>query len=179
METKQCSACKQTLTVDNFSQSNRGVNTYRGRLDGTRYSSRCKPCAASYAKEWRLANPDYERRRRALKPTPEQIMRRSFIRARLHDAKCRATKYNKQFNIDYEYLDSLLDFKCAISKLPINMLKGSLDVASLDCIEPKLGYVKGNIQWVSWRVNRAKGEQSQDDFISMCKAVVAGATTIP
>lgn len=179
METKQCSACKQILSVDNFSQSNRSAQTYRGRLSGVRYSSRCKPCASVYAKEWRKANPDYERKRGATKLSAEEVLKRSFVRARLHDARQRATKFNKPMDVDFEYLYELLDFKCAISKLPINMVKGSLDVASLDCIVPALGYTKGNVQWLSWRVNRAKGEQSQEDFISMCKAVFEGATTIP
>jgi len=178
MDSKQCSACKQILTLDNFSKSNRSANTYRGRLAGVRYGSLCKPCASAYAKQWRQANPDYERKRNAPKKTPEEVLKCSFVRARLHDAKQRATKYGKPIDVDFEYLYELLDFKCAISQLPINMVKGDLDVASLDCIIPKLGYIRGNVQWVSWRVNRAKGEQSQEDFISMCKAVFEGATTI-
>lgn len=179
METKQCSACKQTLTVDNFSKSNRGANTYRGRLSGTRYSSRCKSCASDYAREWRKANPHYGSHRKGKKLTDDEVLKRSFVRARLCDARARAAKYGKPIDIDFQYLYDLLDMKCAISKLPINMIKGSLDVASLDCIVPNLGYTKGNVQWLSWRVNRAKGEQSQEDFISMCKAVFEGATTIP
>ena len=27
-------------------------------------------------------------------------------------------------------------------------------------------------QWVSWRVNRAKGEQTAEEFIEMCRAVL-------
>lgn len=179
METKQCSACKQYLNIDNFSKSNRGEHTYRGRVAAVRYSSRCKSCASEYSKQWRKANPDYDSHRKATKLTPDEIRKRSFVRVRIHDAKQRAIKHGKPFNIDFQYAYDLLDFKCAISKLPINMCKGSLDVASLDCIVPALGYTTGNIQWVSWRVNRAKGEQSQADFISMCKAVFEGATTIP
>ena len=34
------------------------------------------------------------------------------------------------------------------------------------------GYVPGNVQWVSWRVNRAKGEQTQEQFLEMCRAVL-------
>ena len=58
------------------------------------------------------------------------------------------------------------------------MIKCDSNVGSVDCIEPTLGYVKGNVQWVSWKVNRAKGDLSNEEFLNMCKAVIEGATTI-
>lgn len=179
METKQCSACKQTLTLENFSKSGRSANSFKGVLNYVRYSSRCKPCASSYAKEWRSRNPTYEHTRKRKPKTDSEKLLISFIRARVGDAKQRATKYGKPFDIDYEYAASLYTGICAISKVTLQLEKHNLDIGSIDCIEPKKGYVKGNIQWLSWRVNRAKGEQSQSDFILMCKAVLEGATTIP
>lgn len=180
MDTKQCSACKQTLTLDNFSRSGRSANNYRGKLSQVRYSSRCKPCASTYAREWRSRNPQYERTRDRGSKVPDDVkLLHSFIRVRLTDAKQRASKFGKEFNIDFDYCLSLYTGYCAISKLPLSMSKGDLDIGSLDCIEPSKGYVKGNVQWLSWRVNRAKGEQTQSDFILMCKAVLEGATTIP
>lgn len=180
METKRCSACKQTLTVDNFSKSGRSANNYKGKTSTVRYSSRCKPCASEYAREWRRNNPQYERTRdRQNKESDKSKLLKSFIKSRLGDARSRSKKYGKAYDIDYEYAASIYTGYCAITHLTLSMTKGSLDIGSLDCIDPSKGYVKGNVQWLLWRVNRAKGEQSQSEFLSMCKAVLEGATTIP
>jgi hypothetical protein len=45
------------------------------------------------------------------------------------------------------------------------------DVASLDRVEPLKGYTKGNVVWVRWCCNMAKGTLSVSDFIEMCRAV--------
>jgi hypothetical protein len=62
--------------------------------------------------------------------------------------------------------------------MPINCDKGSMYIGSIDRVRPELGYVKGNVQWVSWQVNRAKGEYPLEDLITMCRAVVERAETI-
>lgn len=142
METKQCSACNTTLTLDNFTLSGRSANNYKGVAKKLRYSSRCKPCAATYAREWRSANPEYGRSRVRGRVLDSTKLLHSFIKARLCDAKARAKKYGKPYDIDFEYAMGLYTGYCAISKLPLPMIKGDLDVASLDCIEPKLGYVR-------------------------------------
>lgn len=43
--------------------------------------------------------------------------------------------------------------------------------ASLDRIEPHLGYIAGNVQWVHKDVNRMKWVLSNSDFIAVCKQV--------
>lgn len=166
METKQCSACKQILSIDKYSKSGRSANTYRGIPKKQRYSSRCKACASDYAREWRRRNPGYKKPN--LKLNPEQQLANSFFRSRLSDAKARC----RDSTITLEYLRSIWTGRCAISNLPINMVKGSLDVGSLDQIIAGRGYHPDNVQWVSWRVNRAKGEQSLSDFRAMCRAVL-------
>lgn len=166
MENKQCSACKQLLSIDHFSKSGRSENTFRGTPKAQRYSSRCKVYAADYAKEWRQRNPGYRKPHR--KQTPEQQLLHSFIRSRLSDAKSRSDNVT----LTFDGLLAIWTGRCAISGLPINMTKGSLDVGSLDQVVAGAGYTPGNVQWVSWRVNRAKGDQTQEQFIEMCRAVL-------
>ncbi|BBD74670.1 hypothetical protein [Pectobacterium phage PPWS2] len=166
MESKQCSACNQLLSIDHFSKSGRSENTFRGAPKAQRYSSRCKSCASEYAKEWRQRNPDYKKPNR--NRNPEQQLLYSFIRSRLSDAKARSDNVTVTFD---ELLASWTGY-CSISGLPINMTKGSLDVGSLDQIVAGAGYTPGNVQWVSWRVNRTKGDQTQAQFIEMCRAVL-------
>ncbi len=40
--------------------------------------------------------------------------------------------------------------------------------ASLDRIDSSMSYVSGNVQWVHKRINEAKGEQSDLDYIREC-----------
>jgi len=45
--------------------------------------------------------------------------------------------------------------------------------ASLDRIDSSKGYSKGNIQWVHKKVNQMKWDLTQEDFIKVCRKVVA------
>lgn len=50
---------------------------------------------------------------------------------------------------------------------------------SLDCVDPRLGYVPGNILGMCWQCNRRKGPHSPQDLIKMASrimAAVAGRT---
>lgn len=58
---------------------------------------------------------------------------------------------------------------CAISGLDLDE-----DVMSLDRIDSNLGYVKGNVQWVHFDINRMKSNFSEEYFKELCKAVARG-----
>ena len=45
--------------------------------------------------------------------------------------------------------------------------------ASLDRIDPSLGYVQGNIQFVSMAINYAKSTLSQQEMVELCKLIAA------
>jgi hypothetical protein len=74
--------------------------------------------------------------------------------------------------------------KCALSGLPITLARFKpkwrkgystiprLGSASLDRIDSSKGYIKGNIQWLHKRINIMKGNQSDNEFIEMCRHVV-------
>ena len=162
METKKCSRCHQTLLLSEFGSHTSKAYRTLGRLI---YSGVCRPCAASYAREWRARNKDYVKPKDTRDPT---LL--SFIRARRADALSRA---GGACSVDYLYdLLAAQEQRCAISGLPLYTTKRHKDSASLDQIEAGKGYAEDNVQWVSWRVNRAKGDQSQDELIQMCKAIL-------
>ena len=70
--------------------------------------------------------------------------------------------------------------KCAITGRPLACSEsGAANEVSVDQIDARRGYGPDNIQLVEWAVNRAKGDLSMDEFLSMCRAVLEGATTIP
>jgi len=66
------------------------------------------------------------------------------------------------FDLDLDYLMALPSETCPVLSLPLSWCAGSKiraeDSPSLDKIDPALGYVKGNVAWVSWRANRIKND---------------------
>lgn len=110
----------------------------------------------------------------------------SLIRNRIQDAKQRI-KRSKQTETDLDegYLYQLMldqNQKCSLVGLDFVYEKSHPLCPSLDKIDCSKGYVRGNVQWLSWAVNRAKGDIDTFDFVEMCKRVVEvseRATTIP
>jgi len=70
------------------------------------------------------------------------------------------------------------DFRCAMTGLKFDVdfrtegAGGTHLAPSPDQIEAGKGYVRNNVRWVLWAVNRAKGEMSEDLFIKICRGVV-------
>lgn len=178
MDSKKCSACKEVLPISNFSKSGKDpMRNFRGKADAPqRYASRCKKCASEYAREWRARNPGYRKPNLRHKRDPQELLLESMMRTRMFDAK---TRRPEGFSLDLEWAWAAWTGKCAISGIPLTTDKGCLDIGSIDRIDPNLPYTPENSQWVSWRVNRAKGEQGMEQFIDMCRAVLEGVTTIP
>jgi hypothetical protein len=78
--------------------------------------------------------------------------------------KSRSAREGVLFNLSLEYVKSIsVDF-CPILGVPIawgGYLKGQrTNAPSLDRIIPELGYVEGNVQWLSFRANRMKSDAS-------------------
>lgn len=92
--------------------------------------------------------------------------------------KRRAEKSKIEFNLTKEYLNQLFidqNFKCAISKLPIQLTHGrynSNKTASLDRIDSTKGYVEGNVWWTHKYINIMKNSHSMEMFVQLCKIVV-------
>ena len=92
-----------------------------------------------------------------------------------------AAKRNLEFSVTIEYLWSLfLDQNrlCSLTGLPLVMgrkksNKGALrSNASLDRIENGLGYVIGNVRWVTIDVNLIKRTLTDEQLIYYCKLIV-------
>jgi hypothetical protein len=89
-------------------------------------------------------------------------------------AKAREIEFKLRIN-DLEYLWRKQKGICAISKLPImfseKITAYGESTASLDRIDSSKGYTKDNIQWVHKNVNRMKWDLSQEQLITLCKAI--------
>jgi hypothetical protein len=74
------------------------------------------------------------------------------------------------WSLTIEDMFSSFDGYCALTGWELS-LKYENTTASLDRIDCKKGYLVSNIQWVHTIVNMSKNKYSQDEFITMCKAV--------
>jgi hypothetical protein len=123
-------------------------------------------------KAWRGENHDRLlpiRRKQALKhlAVPENKIKH-LIRA----AHLRALCKSLEFNIS---IDDLLPLPtvCPVLGTPLNyagrgshrgIIFQSHDSASIDRINPKIGYVRGNVQIISWRANNIKGTATLEEL---------------
>lgn len=171
-----CSSCQTDKPLDMFS---RIVNpkSYKqvGRTLHT-HDTRCNTCKAEYAREFRKRNPGYRGSGKLKNIPPEDRLLLSAISNRLQQARTR-TKDSKlpPMEIDRDYLYTLYKEQkglCALSGVPMKVEKKAITCLSLDQKDPGLGYVKGNVQWVAWAINRAKGDMVQPVFIDMCIKVM-------
>jgi len=72
-----------------------------------------------------------------------------------------------EFNLTEEQMWDTYTAKCALSGVDLTTTyKGG--TASLDRIDSSVGYVVGNIQWVAGKVNLAKRNLTDDEFIYIC-----------
>jgi hypothetical protein len=101
-----------------------------------------------------------------------------YIKDRFHGAKNRAISKNIPFDLTIDYLQDLWksqDGNCKISglKMTHTILHGKLDTnASIDKINPSLGYVEGNVQFVCNRANMMKSNMPLDNLIYFCKLII-------
>ena len=86
----------------------------------------------------------------------------------LHTAKSRSKKIGLEFNIDV--LDIIIPEKCPILDIPLFIRQGykgsekNPNNPSLDRIDSSKGYVKGNVQVISWRANDLKKDGTVEEF---------------
>ena len=86
-------------------------------------------------------------------------------------AKERADKNGLDFNIELE--DIIIPKICPVLGIPINIDLGRgrrrPDSPSLDKFIPSKGYVKGNVQVISWRANRIKSDGTPEEWLKIAK----------
>lgn len=171
---KTCSKCKQNKHLTEFTKSTRKV-AYLEK--GVGYHAYCKKCNAYLARKRRQKFKNGVNQVGKLCRIPrEDRALMSAIRYKFSLAKERTRKKNlPTINVDETYLYKLMirqDKKCKYTGLPFVLETGHELSPSLDRILPIKGYVSGNLQWVCWAANRAKGTMSEIDFVTMCQRVV-------
>lgn len=97
-------------------------------------------------------------------------------------AKYRAKKLNVSFNLDTKYLIDMWEEqqgRCAVSGRIFDLSRPDMYAStranspSLDRINSKEGYLKGNVRFVCYQVNTALNEYGEEALISLCKDILA------
>ena len=97
------------------------------------------------------------------------IEQRRALQGMLREAKRRAKIKSLEFDINPE--DIPWTDECPILRLPLERNKGNVQNNSptLDRVDSKFGYVKGNVRIISWRANLLKGNLSLEECERLLK----------
>lgn len=82
------------------------------------------------------------------------------------------------FDLTHEWAAARWTGKCEITKLPFqpNQQKGPWPFSpSLDKIDPKKGYTQNNSRFVLWGCNALKGVGTDEDMLTIARAIVASS----
>ena len=93
-------------------------------------------------------------------------------------ARQRCEKNGRYFNlshIDLHVLWESQNGRCKLTGVPMTTIRGNgwqvPTNASLDRINPVIGYTKDNVQFVCWQANQMKGSLSEDELRIFCKLI--------
>ncbi len=90
-----------------------------------------------------------------------------------NNMKRRAIKKGYAVEVTIEDLSALFEAqgeKCALTGIPLTIHSGKGN-GSIDRIDSKKGYVKGNVQWVDKRVNMMKNAIPEAEFVELCRLI--------
>jgi len=93
-----------------------------------------------------------------------------MILSTLNRIKRRSKHKNIKFDLDFEYLKNIFpqNFLCPVLKIKMEFADKSNRLnPSLDRINPKLGYVKGNVAFISFRANSIKNNATFEEILAV------------
>ncbi len=168
---KTCTRCGVNWSESEFYKNNRAV-------DGLQY--RCKTCADAATYLCRAKNASHHEkaaaRARAYRSSNLEKVREDQRKSRACDPvgclwkSCRASARKRKFDFDISIEDIVIPHLCPI--LGISMtLPGQgrrlNSTASVDRIDSTKGYVRGNIQVISWRANHLKSNSTHEERVAL------------
>jgi hypothetical protein len=88
----------------------------------------------------------------------------------MRNAKQRASKAGIPFELTEQYLEDIWTGTCPVFGFRFNLpgtATRTAQTATLDRIKPEVGYVPGNVIWISDLANRIKQEATSDDILAV------------
>jgi hypothetical protein len=143
---KQCYKCKKSKNFYEF---------YLDNSSKDKLTSACKMCFLKYKNIYRAT-------------------KHGFLTKALNSAKTRAKNKNINFNLDFEYLKDIATDTCPIFFVDLiykSTTRGSgnadKNTAALDRIIPDLGYIKGNVVFISHWANTIKSNATEKELYAV------------
>ena len=134
---KVCKDCGKEKDPSEFYNNRNGKHNF------------CKPCYV-------LRNKRYQ----------QDYRDRNRFAIRMRSCRARSKEKDLPFNLTEDYLKEIWSGYCPVFNTALNLdaKKGVLGHAQLDRIVPSLGYVEGNVVWLSERANRIKDDATLEDL---------------
>ena len=152
---KICTDCLLDLPIDRFHKAR--------SKDGLRHN--CKTCRSNRARETNVPymSLSQEKKRHILETNRTSRLNNAESHL-LKNAKRRAKMKNLAFSIDRS--DIVIPEYCPILGLKLEFSRNLAGCSSpsLDRIDSTKGYVKGNVQVISWRANRIKTDATLEEL---------------
>lgn len=164
---KICTLCKQNKPLSNFR-----MRTKRARNSDKIYtyiSSHCSECETAHRKTARTKEyrEQYKARRKLNNP----------VLFHMQERIAQWRKKDLLSDLTVEFLVSLWESQKGLCHYTnVQMVLGGTkedlwNSASLDKLNPELGYKQNNVVWCSYKVNSMKGNLNKQDFISLCEII--------
>ena len=100
------------------------------------------------------------------------------IKRNLSHIKSKAKKENIPFDLSFDYAMSLVTENCPALGVKLNWAKPNKtqrnNSPSLDKINPALGYVEGNVMWLSFMANAMKRDASKEQLKKFAEWILNG-----
>ena len=142
MSSKTCNLCQVVKPLAEFYKNRNG------------HHAQCKPCYIARDKGYQAKYRENNR-----------------FAIRMRSARHRAPEVGVPFNLTTKYLEDIWTGVCPAlgTPLDINAPKHEEGHAQLDRVIPELGYVEGNVAWLSERANRIKDNATTSDLEDILK----------
>lgn len=150
---KECRGCLET----------KSLNEFPARKDRSgKLRPYCKNCSNN------ISRKRYEAHRRT-----------NPFKLRATRARARSLWLNKPCDLTADYLESIWTGVCPVLKIPLKWTTDRYDesAAELDRFVPELGYVKGNVHFLSRKANRLKNNSSIQDIENLLKWMKSNAVS--
>jgi len=119
-----------------------------------------------------------EERKAAQNKRKKEVLRTNIdanLKNRISACKYRAKRDGVPFDIDFEYMKSIYQDTCPYLGIKLNLRASSgnsMDALSIDKIIPELGYVKGNVEIISYKANVMKQDVDLNTLRTFAKSVL-------
>lgn len=156
---KTCTLCGDTKQLSDFYFRTRGNTHYK----------HCKACHRNFnsrheGKESKFSSLWWKERF-----SEEELKLFSKLKNLCTKARLRSKEFDPK--VDWEYLYDLWvnqNGECAYSGMPLSIEANHPHSVSLDRVDSSKGYIVGNLQLLSWTVNKMKMDLDEEDFLLVC-----------